>query len=214
MTTIFLYPKEREYGVEQLWLTREDDGSLSLCHEHWITPMDEAFGLGHMDLPEPGRYEETVTGLRDGEALWRAVFDLLGEGQIDREEVEWVVDRLAQVAPEMVPAFRAAHGLASDRFEAALRAIDVDRELALVPYRATIAAYVARFPDESPSPPGWGQESGLRRDWVTWFIEEYTIDHGALPTGVHSIGLPWYGGGEHDFSDLPRLHAELSARSR
>lgn len=211
LSSVFLYPREREYGADQLWLTREDDGSLSLCFETWVEVANEAIEAGDPSLIADGPHEESVKGLRDGDALYRAMVYLIGEGYVDDDDLEWVVERLAEVAPEMVAAFRAAHAVETARLEAAARAAAEAREAALAPYRATIAAYVERFSDEKLYYPGAGRVYPPKRHWATRFIEEFILEHGALPGAVHRLEIRGhYSGGDHDFSELPQLHAALT----
>jgi hypothetical protein len=125
---------------------------------------------------------------------------------IDDNDFEAIATKVAFVASDMVPAFRAGHIAAMRREEAAAFALRTAHETALAPFRTTVEAYVERFPDDKQQYPGAGYVFPSRRTWARRYIEQYVLSHGKLPTGVHHITLKGYNGGSHDFTELAQLH--------
>jgi hypothetical protein len=89
------------------------------------------------------------------------------------------------------------------------------RERALAPYRATIDRYVLRFSDEKLNFPGAGRVFPGLRSWHRTFIEDYVVEHGAVPSTAHFIDVTRkdtsLSGPYHDFSDLPAFHEAVLA---
>ena len=92
----------------------------------------------------------------------------------------------------------------SSLFKEAQREAEVEaerRQKILTPFQDRIDEYVLKFGDEMIRNPKWRGYLSLQ-DVAKRFIEGYLVEHGKLPTGVHSVTHHDNSDANHDCSDL------------
>jgi hypothetical protein len=140
-------------------------------------------------------------GLRDGAEVYGALRDLMDEAgySIEGHDLAKIICAVKAVDPALLNDFLNGEAILEQRDGEASRLQAERREQTLAPYREAIDAYVLRFGDQR------GRYGPSPRFAAIKYIEEYVIEHGRLPHGIHTIRLSGpvsYSGGQHDFSDL------------
>lgn len=107
--TMLLFPNRRELPDNWLHVTRLQDGSLELRAQIWYeVGKDGDWGPGARMVADAPR-RETITGITDGTALYRAAAGILGADRLSDRDIEPAVEVLSDLAPEMVEDFLTAH---------------------------------------------------------------------------------------------------------
>lgn len=141
-------------------------------------------------------------GLRNGCEIYEQFFEMLDQAGIERDRVSYdaVAEGIRRIDADAALQFEAAAGLdetgqsgAQANGQARMRA------LKLAPFRAAIDGYCSTLSDKR-SRGGGGISRPSERARVQAYMEEYALQHRALPTGRHSWRLRnGFLSGEHDF---------------
>jgi hypothetical protein len=143
-------------------------------------------------------------GLRDGADVYGALEEVVSEAGycLDDFDAGPIASEVKKVDPSLVDQFLRGPEILEQRQEKENEVRAAERERKLLPFRNVIDEYVVCFSD-IPSKYGPSQREAAKR-----FIEDYALDHGMLPDGVHRIRISAgmrYSGSEHDFSNLARM---------
>ena len=142
-------------------------------------------------------------GLKDAVEIYDALKVMMSEAGYLLEDysLDEIANKITIVDQDIGKEFSDAPQRSLERSNLMQIEIEKKRTLLIAPYKSTILKYVEQFADEPLRNYG-----GSRRSWTLHFIEEFILENGKLPNGIHRIQVKGYSGSEHDFTPLSKCY--------
>lgn len=174
----------------KLWVSRRKDGSFTV-------------GARQTTVGEPGFSPPSLTRLRDGYSVLQALRSIMSEwhGELTDDQLQRIGIELRSLDLELAEDFEFAIEHEEEIEEGQLSLEANRRTRKLTPFRHQIDRYAENVEDYRSAPYGIS-----RRAMVKLYMENFVVEHGRLPSGLHRINVRTaglsYSGGERDFTDL------------